>query len=314
MPRVLFVSPNTEDYLADSIFHGLRTLLGDEVVDFPKAEYMYDNFEQRGELYGHGFTLYGLLPDIDVDRTRVIERAERGEFELVVFGDIWRVFGLFTQLAPKLDPHRTAVLDGHDRVEIYPYARPWARQRGWWFLPRAHRRFSYFKRELTPVARAFGGNVRPISFSIPEEKIVAAPPKKTKEMNAHIVDAEVALAVGAQTTYAFADEAAYYADLQASRFGITAKRAGWDALRHYEIAANGAVPCFRGLQHKPATCAPHGLDSRNSMAYTDWGDLRAKLAALDEQRYEQLQAGALAWARASTTRRRSEQLLGAMGF
>jgi hypothetical protein len=312
--RVLFVSPNTEDYLADSIFHGLRTLLGADVVDFPKAEYMYDTFPRTGELYGHGFTLYGLLPEIDVDRTRVLERAEAGEFDLVVFGDIWRVFGLFTQLAPRLDPKRVAVLDGADRLELFPYAGPWARVPGWWFLPRAHRRFAYFKRELTSVARPFGGNVRPISFAIPEEKIVAAPPAKAKDFNAHIVDSEVAEAVGGKTAYAFEREQDYYADLQASRFGITAKRAGWDALRHYEIAANGAVPCFRDLDAKPPRCAPHGLGPGNSIVYSSWSDLRAKLDGLGAADYARLQESALRWARENTTRVRASQLLAEMGL
>jgi len=39
------------------------------------------------------------------------------------------------------------------------------------------------------------------------------------------------------------------------------KRGGWDCLRHYEIAAAGAVPCVRQLEGKPSSCAPHGLQA-----------------------------------------------------
>src|SRR5215208_6117092 len=102
--RVLFVNPNYVDYLADGLFHGLRQLLGADVVDFPKSEPMYRTYssERLDKLRGHGFTLYGLLDDIDVDRHAGLERAQQGEFDLVVFSDRWRTLVLFTELARPL--------------------------------------------------------------------------------------------------------------------------------------------------------------------------------------------------------------------
>ncbi len=329
MPRILFVNPNHEDYLGDGIFHGLRTLLGERVLDFPKAEFLYDTAtsDVLARVRGGGFTLYGLLPDLPVDRDHVLPRALDGEFDLVIFSDIWRTFGYWTEWAPQLHAAGVpmAVLDGSDRVEPYPYAGLWWRVRGWWFIPRAHNRAPYFKREITPLTRwfasylalppAFGRTLglRPISFSIPAEKIVAEPPVKHKDFPAHIVDGELAERVGGQTGYAFESEQEYRADLQSSRFGITSKREGWDALRHYEIAANGAVPCFRGLAKKPSTCAPFGLDETNCIAYEEADELLARVGALGEQEYAELQAGALTWARASTTTVRALELLSACG-
>ena len=46
-PRVLFLSPRREEYLADSVFHGLRSLLGDRVVDYPKHEIMYSSCSEE---------------------------------------------------------------------------------------------------------------------------------------------------------------------------------------------------------------------------------------------------------------------------
>jgi hypothetical protein len=129
-----------------------------------------------------------------------------------------------------------------------------------------------------------------------------------------VVDSEVAQRLGAQTAYAFEDAAAYHADLRASRFGVTTKKAGWDALRHYEIAAAGAVPCFRDLDRKPPRCAPHGLDRSNCVIYRDAADLIAQTRALDEASYAALQAGALAWARASTTEARARAFLETCGL
>jgi hypothetical protein len=323
--RVLLINPNHEDYLSDGIFHGLRALLGADAIDFPKAEYLYESAtpEVLGRVRGAGFTLYGLLEDTPVARDHVLPRALAGEFDLVIFGDIWRTYGLWSEWGPQLVDAGVpmAVLDGSDRVEPYPYAGVWWRRRSWWFLPRAHTRAPYFKREILPSTRWFasylllppqlgrGLGLRPISFSIPAERIVERAPAKEKDFPLHIVDAEVASRVGGQTSYAFAHESEYRADLQRSRFGITTKREGWDALRHYEIAGNGAVPCFRGLDEKPSTCAPFGLDRSNCIVYRNAEDLLAQIAQLDDGAYAQLQAGALAWARANTTVIRARSLL-----
>jgi hypothetical protein len=330
-PSVLFLTSNTEDYLSNSLFHGLRLLLGDRVVDYPKSEISYRTYPHLDRIYGRGFTLYGLLEDLPIDRTLVLDRARQGAFDLIVFGDIWRYFGTFVELLPALGGSRVAFLDGADYPAPYPYASTFWRVPQWWTLPRAHKRGVYFKRELTDetaqrryfmvipkrfAARLpFARGLRPIAFSIPEEKILAEPPAKTKLFNAHVVDAEVAERIGASDSYAFEREAEYYADLQASHFGITTKRTGWDALRHYELAANGCVPCFRQLEGKPPLCAPHGLDpGRNCLSYADAEDLLRQVDAVDENRYAELQRGAVEWARANSTRERARAFLDQLGF
>jgi hypothetical protein len=129
------------------------------------------------------------------------------------------------------------------------------------------------------------------------------------------VDAEVASRVGGKAAYAFDSPDEYHADLRASRFGITTKREGWDALRHYEIAANGAVPCFRRLEDKPPRCPPYGLaDGTNAISYRDADELVDRVATLSDADYERLQEGALTWARASTTVVRANEFLRATGL
>jgi hypothetical protein len=334
MPRVLFLGSGHDDFLADGLFHGLRTLLGSDAVDLPRIDHLYADHpgDRRPGLHGLGFTLAGLLPDDrDVDRTRAPYRAAEGAFDLVVFADIWRNFGTYVQWMPILEKAGVAmaVVDTGDRIEPYPYSGLWWRVRHWWLLPRAHNRTHFFKREITPwtawfrtfllvpgplASRVVLRGMREISLSIPAQQIVAAPPAKTKDWPAHVVDPDVAGRVGAQATYAFEDAADYHADLRASRFGVTTKKAGWDALRHYEIAAAGAVPCFRDLDRKPARCAPHGLDRSNCLIYRDAEDLLAQTDALDDAAYAMLQAGALAWARASSTEARARAFLEACGL
>jgi hypothetical protein len=247
------------------------------------------------------------------------------EFDLVLFGNIYNDFGSFVELAPTLDPKKTAVLDGADTESMYPYSGNWWRHPAYWFLPRANR-FPYFKRELSPRTMhyrsylfvpeklcrmmALPGNIRPIAFSIPVEKVVKIPPVKQKLFATHVVDAEVAKHLeGTSTVGVFGSEAEYYNDLQASRFAITTKRAGWDCLRHYEIAANGCVLCFRDLDQKPETCAPHGLSKDNCVVYHDYDDLQRQIGNMSDERYEQLLAATLKWANENTTIERAKQLL-----
>lgn len=327
--RILFFTPGIEDYLSDSLFHGLRLLLGAGVVDAPKLDWLYQGHAEAntGRLYGRGFTLYGgLLEDIEVDRSNIKQRLRAGEFDLVIFPDIWRLHETFREFHRFLDPARTVVMDGADVPQVYPYAGRWWRRPSKWAVPRAHRRFLYFKREWTPNSQfslwhrlvpselrhviPYAKNLRQTAFSIPEQKVQSQRPVKTKDFPAHVVDTELVKELPAsQTSYAFSSEADYYADLQSSRFGITTKRRGWDCMRHYEIAANAAVPCFRDLDRKPVTCAPHGLDQTNSINYRDPADLFRKIAALRDDEYERLQAGAMRWAQANTTRARAKEFL-----
>ncbi|HTX72799.1 MAG TPA: hypothetical protein VMC79_08220, partial [Rectinemataceae bacterium] len=94
--RILFLTSPSEDYLPDSLLHGLKMLFGDEVVDFPKCEILYRGCQETviSQVRGRGFTLYsGLLEDLPVNRFRILERVREGGFDLVIFGSIWRQYG-----------------------------------------------------------------------------------------------------------------------------------------------------------------------------------------------------------------------------
>jgi hypothetical protein len=319
--RILFLTSTTADYLADGVLHGLRTLHGADVVDYPKCEPLYQNCPRKSfdRVRGHGFTLYGLLEDLEIDRWDVETRLRRGDFDRIIFGNICRTYGLFVEWRKWLPPENTILLDGEDTQAIAPYAGQWWRRPSCWCWPSAHLSYRYYKREwgedtlrnrcwkMLPVgiSRRFHGclRLRRINFSIPSEKIVLQPTKKTKDFASHIVDVEVASRLGNanSTAYNFTRESDYYDDIRSARYGITTQRAGWDCLRHYEIAANGAVPCFRKLNEKPATCAPHGLDSHNCVIYDNAEDLIRQVAQIDTARYTLLQTEALKWVRKNST-------------
>jgi hypothetical protein len=105
----------------------------------------------------------------------------------------------------------------------------------------------------------------PIGFSIPECKMVADVPSKTKMMSS--------LIPGVLSTYIYNDEASYYQEYQQSLFAITKKKGGWDCLRHYEILANGTLPYFEDLESCPPqtmTLFPKELSMKCRALYEQW--------------------------------------------
>jgi len=85
----------------------------------------------------------------------------------------------------------------------------------------------------------------PITFSIPDEKIVTSIPKKK-----FILANYIPIGVG-ESTYVYDNENDYYNGYKNSLFAITKKKGGWDCMRHYEILACGCIPYFENLDKCP---------------------------------------------------------------
>jgi len=83
----------------------------------------------------------------------------------------------------------------------------------------------------------------PITFSIPECKIIDYIPKKIKILSS--------LIPGDLSTYIYQNETDYYNEYRKSFFAKTTKKGGWDCMRHYEIIANGCIPYFPNIEICP---------------------------------------------------------------
>ena len=94
----------------------------------------------------------------------------------------------------------------------------------------------------------------PLSFSVPTRVWERLAPTRAAggAPGAKQADFAPMLPGVRHTTHGFADdEDAYFAAYGTARFGVTAKKSGWDCLRHYEILAAGAVPYVLGLDRLP---------------------------------------------------------------
>lgn len=325
MKVLLFTSPG-EDYLQDSIIHGFKELYGKEVLEYPVKDFLYNDFPDLKNIYGKGFTLYGLLnPDLKPGISKIASN-DFDQFDLIVFTSIHRQYEYFYAHLEVLKKIKAKVwlMDGEDTPVVFPYMGKQLKH--FLFSPKPHHLYVYFKRELLPetlnsiyyrlpvcTVKLFPipKNINPISFSIPAGKIMDRLPVKNKLFMLDVVDEEVALHIyGKSERGLFDSEQEYYKDIQNSRFGITTKRAGWDCLRHYEIAANGAVICFRHLDKKPKSCAPHGLiPGFNCISYSDVGHLMTIVNNLNDEAYNSILKHSYEWIKTQTTIARVKGLL-----
>lgn len=222
------------DYQLDCLFHGLRSLLGEDCIDAIKFPIWYDTVN-KSELYGNGFTVYGLLPDITIDREDIQRKIETKYFDQIIVGVHNNMYNnpKNAEIVRNLVSYgnRVKVVCGND-------------------LPGIDLGISdvcpFFKRELTLKDRI--KNVYPISFCIPKEKIVNEVPSKK-----NILAPELPNHKGVDG-WKIKSEDEYYKQYQESVFGLTYRKGGWDSLRHYEILMNGCIPLFLGLEFCPQDC------------------------------------------------------------
>lgn len=223
------------EYMGDSIFHGLRSLLGPDVIDPLHKWHMYASApkERLANLHGRGFTLFGLLDDIQIDRDGVVDKIRTKFYDYIIVTphctvcDEDRKYHLenkINELSQYYEPNKLILIDGSDKDS---------------FIFNVRDKVTYFKRELVDT----NDWAKPISFSIPKCKIVNDLPTKSKDFACVIPWHD--------DTYGFEHESDYYADYQKSFFGYTCKKGGWDCMRHYEILANASVPYFINLKNCP---------------------------------------------------------------
>jgi len=94
--RILYITRGDHvDYQNDCLLIGLKELFGSDVVDVNKQHHNYDSFpaDYANRMYGRGFSLTRVLPDLPVDRTDILNKIRNRYFDFIIYGSIWRVPG-----------------------------------------------------------------------------------------------------------------------------------------------------------------------------------------------------------------------------
>lgn len=237
--KVLFITQaKLPDYQSDMVFHGGRTLLGDNFVDSNRVWYHYKKdkelyWNQRvpgnGKEYGRGFTTTGHFEEDNIDRSDIEEKIKNHYFDKVIYGSVNRCQDYLDLVLKVYKRDNIIFIDGEDQSNL-----------NYQMLDKG----IYYKRELQEQPNKY---LKPISFAIPKDLIIDKPTVK-KRFRAHIIP-------GSLETYIYDNEFDYYEGYRESYFGLTFRKGGWDCLRHYEILMNGCIPEFLNLEK----CPPHTM-------------------------------------------------------
>lgn len=334
MKKILLIGAQSADYLNIMTINGLMSLESISLDIFPDSNLILrsDSDYFRDSLRGNGFTIFFenlKKPNVIHDIHHALSNTK---YDLIILSDIFVNF-YFVSLLMKYKRviKKLVIIDGSDAENLFPFQKSFLGIRNIFQFPNLFKDYYYFKREYTfktiesrywNIAPRFYSkkvyntgefyNLKKISFSIPESKIIN--PKsltKKKIFVSHIVDNEISSHIsGSNTGYLFSNEDEYFRDIQESKYGITTKRSGWDCLRHYEIAANGAVICFKDLNKKPKYCAPHDLiPGKNCISYSDYNDLMNQINNITDDKYKNLQQETYKWISAKTCRNLARHLI-----
>lgn len=225
--KILFITNSAgPDYMSDMIFHGGKSIYGNDFYESNKVWYMYDDLKNKQNLYGRGFTMYGKVPfELFTDISqKITDMITAKYFDKIIYGSVWRCMGYFDLVKKIYNKKDILLIDGEDTPDIREDIKGFGK---------------YFKRELYHD----DNNVYPINFGIPEELILNSVGEKTKKISDIIPNNN--------RKYVFDNENEYYKEYSNSWFAHTRKKGGWDCLRHYEIMMNGCVPLFEDLGNCP---------------------------------------------------------------
>ena len=334
MKKVLILGSQSADYLNVMLLNGLLDSKDVQLSVFPSAHLVNESYsdELKNKLRGNGFSIFfehSKSPEIIIE---IHEALKNIKFDTVIISDIFNNFYLtyLVDLYRKNFKH-LVVIDGSDSTNLFPYQKSLFGLKHIFLLPKFHKTAIYFKREYTEETlssvfffkmpnfickflykKRYFRNIHPISFSISNRKIINPETvTKTKLFPGHIVDAEVAKNLtNTSENYLFTNEEDYYLDIQKSKFGITTKRSGWDCLRHYEIAANACVLCFKNLDKKPIHCAPHDLvPGLNCLSYTNYQDLMEQIKKISDDDYNDLLMRTHEWIKSKSSVNLADHIL-----
>jgi len=226
--KVLFISLGQPDYQCDCLLHGLYSLLGEDLTHTDDYFLMYKEHttpEQLLNSSGKGFTVWGNLPKYLNDKSDIELKIKNKYFDYIVYGSIRRCKDYLSLVINHYPKNKIAVVDGEDDCILVNT-----------------NNVPFFKRELVVNIPT----IYPISFSIPEEKIVT----NTLEIQKIKFLADY-LPSNSGSGYIYESENDYYNNYKEAYFGKTYKKGGWDCMRHYEILGNYCMPHFQDLQNCP---------------------------------------------------------------
>jgi hypothetical protein len=121
--KILFLNARIEeDYLPNLTLIGLKQLLGDRIIDFPKIPFLYKTYQgDIKKLYGKGISYTKNIDDVFIDRSNIAERILKREFDLVIYGSVHRGVPFFCEVQKAYSDNEIIFLCGEDEHSCFNY-------------------------------------------------------------------------------------------------------------------------------------------------------------------------------------------------
>lgn len=275
--KILFITTKNNHYQGDyfelTILNGLREILGNNCVDYPRKDIAYHDFSKikKKNLHGQGFTLLNRAIDDIANRNQVFED---NEFDFVLYG-CGHAYGedVFVDDIDAYAKYGSWVLDGHDLYGDAPQKNVYNSEE----IISNQYPFS-FKREMVFNEK----NIYPSGFGIPEHLIKPLDFKCKNQVfqktypKYSFFENPTDLG-GNKNHHLFTNEDDYFSDLSKSWFGLSCKKGGWDSLRNYEIIASGTLLLYRDYKNKPKLCSPQALPALSYSSEKQLNNLTKRL-------------------------------------
>ena len=262
--KILFVTTDENNHLdardrAQGDYHenvaliGLRNLLGQDCVDYPRKRILYHDFSDvpRNSLHGKGFSLYH-EPIQDIPNS--CRSLDNQRFDVLLYGT---AFCASMVDIPELEAkcRFKFYIDGHDLYGIAPKGK-YIYQNGEKLIgsqvsPAFKTQLMTDEKHLYPFGVAVPtSRILPINLPNKKKLFKSTYPKYAFFENPNEYS---------RKHYTFDDEELYYIDMAESWFGLSCKKGGWDSMRNYEIIAAGSMVIYRDYYLKPKYCSPGDL-------------------------------------------------------
>lgn len=80
------------NYTRELLTIGLRQILGNNFIDYPKINIVYKNCKDKEKYIGKGFTYGGVLEDDNINRENIDKRIVNKEFDIIIYGKVGSKF------------------------------------------------------------------------------------------------------------------------------------------------------------------------------------------------------------------------------
>ncbi len=253
------------DYHENTALIGLRKLLGDDCVEYPRKRILYHDWSSvnRNSLHGKGFSLYH-------EPIQDITSRELDRFDVILYGTSFN-YGMID--IPELEKicKIKFYIDGNDLYGNAPNN-----------IYTTHNGERVIGNQISPCFKTQllqeNANIFPFGCGLPANRILPVNFKKVQLFQkSYPREAYFEPKESHNGHHCFTNEEEYYEDMSKSWFGLSCKRGGYDAMRNYEIIAAGAVLLYRDYHKKPPLCSPGDLPALSYSSLEELHNLMTRL-------------------------------------